>query len=239
VRRNGRFLFNLPTNISAKFSQQSFGLPTTIFGESGHYVLGDDDDDAQLNGTLTLSKASTTLARHVLINPGYYSSPDKLIAHINRSANNQFTLSLNSKGMVEFRSNESNIGVIFSPQISAILGFRMASCQGMRVSTVHRPKILPWITAIMIYVDIISESPIGDSTAQLLRMIPYRHDLPRGSIMSSECFPTQYKQVLLEELSRIRVTIRSDTGYLLEYDDTGQVLLTLHFKPADGNFLTA
>ena len=89
---------------------------------------------------------------------------------------------------------------------------------------------------IFIYNNVIEYQYVGDTKASLLRVIDSKQRLKNGSV--SELEPTHrivftnldYKKLLTNTIQSISIELRTETGQLVPFAGTGNVILTLQFK---------
>ena len=89
---------------------------------------------------------------------------------------------------------------------------------------------------IFIYTNIIEYQYVGNTKAPLLRVIDSKHCLKNGSVCELE--PTHRivftnldcKKLLTNTIQSISIELRTETGQLIPFSGTGEVILTLQFK---------
>ena len=89
---------------------------------------------------------------------------------------------------------------------------------------------------IFIYTNIIEYQYVGDAKAPLLLVIDSKQRLKNGSVCELE--PTHrivfsnldYKKLLSNTIQSISIELRTETGQLVLFSETGKVILTLQFK---------
>jgi len=215
----------LKSHYMIKVSGNVLGLPRVIYGDKNRIYI-DRSLTSEFNGTLSIYESATEESK-VTIDSKHFTTIEEIIEEINNKAENMFKLVLENDMVV---CNFSTVHVIqFSPQLGAILGYRNDSLQEKINRARFETDLTPGINAILVYTDCIEECYVGNVQAPLLRLLP-RLNVKPNETMSYECFPIQYKKVLVPEISRIRIVLRDDTGRKLSFQGNGRVSLTLHFR---------
>ena len=127
-----------------------------------------------------------------------------------------------------------------------ILGFRGTETPfGIRIGNEEFAKRLivvadypyDWISAnslLFVYTDLIEYQNTGDVKALILKVIDSAKRVENGELSSSQSleiiFDLQIKKLLVQNIQTISIQLRCETGILVRFNGTGQVVLTLKNK---------
>lgn len=214
---------------------ESCGLPQWILGNNNRVIYG-VDTEAKVEGNINVYWQLYE-EKKLQIREGFYKETSDLLEAINEKAKGIFKLTQNEENKrvvcTSTKKDKHPIAVRFSDQLTNILGFRKESIQLFKeketVTARHDIDRFPGTNLFLVSTDFIEDSHVGDAHVPLLRALPFNEVRPY-EIMSYQCFPVQYKKVLLREVSSIRVLITDDSGRTIPFQNRGRVYLTLHFR---------
>jgi len=218
------------------FKESCCGLPEWILGNTNYVFYGDLTDEMLENTKYEINIIKSNWAgeeKTFWLNNTYYKSTANLLQQINALKDISFksTQDKNDYVMCELSKKAPAI-VRFSEQLANILGFRNQSIAlpEKNATARHRVDRYPGTNCFLIFTDFIEDSFVGDSQVSLLRAVPF-NEIQQNNVMSFQCYPFQYKKVVLREIPSIRILITDDTGRKIRFQNRGRVFLTLHFRP--------
>lgn len=90
-------------------------------------------------------------------------------------------------------------------------------------------------TSFYIYTDIVEYSHIGSVTAPLLGVIPIDYSVPFDTSVNYQPKSISYKRIRGNSIPTILIELRNKVGDLIPFIGTGEVLLVLHIRRAEGD----
>ena len=142
-------------------------------------------------------------------------------------ANEDYTFpDRNIPNVLGFRGTETPFGIHIGNE-------EFAKC---RIVVADYPyDLISGINLIFVYTDLIEYQNTGDVKAPILRVIDSGKCVENGEPSSSQglersFFDLQFKKLLVQNIQTISIQLRCETGYLVSFNGTGQVVLTLKCK---------
>ena len=224
---------------------------------TSYSLSGLEDHQRNSSGAKVLSRPYN--GERFAFMPGTFDTVPQLLATIKRTAGfpNFSFREIKSSGNFEIVFGKYE-GITFpSDEIPSIIGFKVtADGRGTHISynmdTIANKlmkkddtKAFMWDfpadlcagkDLIFIYPNIIEYQYVGDAKAPLLGVIDSKQRLKNGSVCELEqtnriVFSNlNYKKLLSNTIHSISVELRTETGQLVPFSGTGNVILTLQFK---------
>lgn len=174
-----------------------------------------------------------SIEKSIRIEAGNYDTIDDLLLQINSNVyiidKVSFSINLSTKRVsVDFRSDEIK-SLKLCNTLSLQLGFEPGTDLFIMRHGSHPANILHGIAPqLFIYCDIIEPQVVGDTIAQLLRIVTV--DKSKYLYGTHKMLPQpHYVPVLKREFETLEIDIRSDSGEPVPFE-FGTVCVTLHFK---------
>jgi hypothetical protein len=179
-----------------------------------------------------------TVARPVVLPPGYYDDVNTLISNLNAKtaidwegrpeAPYKFTYE-NDRVYVTLQM-ESTIHL--SECLRTILGFRENWLRHTGLGTKKIKAELPpdlsrGVACLYVYTDVVEPRLVGDSTARLLRVIPVKGK--QGDMTSLDMRTVHYVDMSNGDFDNIEILICDDNGQVVPFV-AGRVVVTLHLR---------
>jgi hypothetical protein len=198
---------------------------------------------------------SSEIIGDIYVSSGYYESEEKLINEINYELQKIKNIvppkikynKLNNKIYINAGLHEKSIKVYpyFGEEIENILGlkninnihnsdvasyiFKKKMYKNMNFEAFYPVEISAGYHTLYVYSNIVYPSYIGDTCAQLLRVV----EVPKDASFGEQCViryeNPQYRPLLLNEINNIEISIKDDNGELIPFK-FGRAIVTLHFK---------
>ena len=133
----------------------------------------------------------------------------------------------NIPNILSFRGTETPFGINIGNGESAKRRTVVAICPY---------DLISGISLIFVYTDLIEYQNTGDVKAPILRVIDSGKRVENGELLSSQSlerrsfFDLQFKKLLVQNIQTISIQLRCETGNLVPFNGTGQVVLTLKCK---------
>jgi hypothetical protein len=96
----------------------------------------------------------------------------------------------------------------------------------------HHPQIRGGRYSLFVYTDIIRSVHVGDTKANLLRMVDIPDDVPFGDQVVIRYQSPEYKKLATSEITSIEIYIKDDSGSDIPFE-FGRTICTFHFKRVD------
>jgi hypothetical protein len=125
-----------------------------------------------------------------------------------------------------------NVKIAFTGKdVARVLGFGSDedTAWAERIESTNVAQFLQDFSALYCYSDIVEFQYVGDTRAQLLRIVPVSGRT--GQVVYHHFDSPIYLKVTRSVIQSIEVEIRQDTGALVEFS-YGKVVLVLHFRKA-------
>lgn len=100
---------------------------------------------------------------------------------------------------------------------------------GAPVQGVRKPDLSVGIDALFVYSDVVSPTIVGDTAANILKVVPVTRAIDYGENVDVIFPHPYYYKVSKREVSRILINIKDETGNTVPFE-FGRVIVTLHFK---------
>ena len=126
--------------------------------------------------------------------------------------------------------------LVLSPQLGAMLGISSQEEPHLthKQHGEYFPDLLAGYKLLMIYSDFVEESLVGNKSYPLLAILPAVTRQPGEEVITFEPSNLMYKRVphSTQHIERIRITIASETGSILQYSQskTHPVTVILHLR---------
>ena len=135
-----------------------------------------------------------------------------------------------------------NMTLKFSKEMTTLLGMRQQTMTNNDKDTTlvkghNVSDITAGIQNLHIYCDVLEMTPLGDSLVPLLRIVPVS-DEKYGSNVTKYYESPRYVPLQKKQFDSIEIDIRDSFGEKIAFE-TGQVIVTLHFKRVDNPFFRA
>ena len=167
------------------------------------------------------------------IGPNNFTKNQNLIKHINQAIpyklKARFSYHPNS-GKCSVRI-EGGQKIVFHPNFARMMGFNDNELNAYSEARTFMARFVIDLNAgfdhLFLYTDCIKPSVVGNTEAPLLCTVPVQRQWGR---YTSHIFEhPHYFPVALTRLQQIEISIRSDSGNLVQFEK-GKVVVTLHFK---------
>lgn len=116
-----------------------------------------------------------------------------------------------------------------SPLLSYTLGFDVEEFGTGMKKSINPPKFNHHIDSMFIYTDLVDYSPIGDESAPILQLVPFKKSKPLHQT-SWNAFNEMMIPVRTRSIVQIGIEIRTSTGNYFPFLEDSSVQLVLHFK---------
>ena len=174
------------------------------------------------------------------VTPGFYRTPDALVAEIKKATRQWRFESRSVSSFVSMGYNKTtnkvemtivgDVEVTFGDDLCGALGL----AHGAHASrTNHVPRLCNMffgLSYLFVYTNLVRGRMVGDSQAPLLRAVPVYGNYGDAT---HEFRHVHYTEAAAFNSDVVEVNIRTDTGELAPFVD-GKVLLTLHLRKRDG-----
>jgi len=140
----------------------------------------------------------------------------------------------------EFQYNETNRRVKvetkgnrlrqihLSNQLKYMLGFGSRFLTKTELAK-YPPDVTAGLNMLCIYTDIVEPQVFGSAKTQLLRVVAVKRKNQYGDIVENTFAFPQYIPLTIKDLNKIEISIRFDSGSLVDFN-FGKSVLTLHFR---------
>ena len=173
---------------------------------------------------------------------GYYPSIEHILQKLNQnirktfrntSTDNHDLLSLDPrKGRVSLKLKPT-VRLRFSRKLADLLGFKLRHYKGPFYRLAERPYSLKrHLGSLHVYLNIMQDRVVGDTTAPLIGMVPHVDAFPEGLHIANHTFlRPHYFPVKAKFIETVTCNIRDSEGDLISFDQ-GECTLTLHLVRA-------
>ena len=173
-----------------------------------------------------------------------FTTCDDFILHLNdlcqlHKDEDKIVFQIDALGMVSLNI-AAYCGIIFSKPLMQVLGFRVNSpktyfnlatvesvTQVLKRRAIAKCQLYD-IYTMYIYSDIIEPNIVGDQSARLLDIIPVSNEDHLMAVYRAE--RPRYVPVQSKAISFPKIEIMTDEGKPVPFDDSGRVVVKLHFK---------
>jgi hypothetical protein len=172
------------------------------------------------------------LSDDVELTVGLYDTIKDLIDHINEKLRNNIkdNIQIRFEPISEkvFVSVKGGYKLLLENTLSHILGF------GGKTTVIHKSQFSPFVTdlsggiqCLYIYCDIAGYQIVGDTKAQLLKVLPVEGKYG-DTIYRTFDVPT-YHPIATKEFQDIKIDLRDDSGQKIHFN-SGRVVVNLHIR---------
>lgn len=189
-------------------------------------------------------RISTTHHQTWLMPAGYYASIDHVLRNLNQNVKKTFRNNTSAEKIPEMLSLDPVKGRVrlklkpgvrlrFSPKLAALLGFKTRFHKGPTFRLAEQPYYLKrHLGSLHVYLNIMQERVVGDTTAPLIGMVPHVDTFPEGLHIANHTFlRPHYFPVKAKFIETVTCNIRDSDGDLISFDQ-GECTLTLHLVRA-------
>lgn len=184
---------------------------------------------------VTFKTTNGSVKKHIKIETGNYDSIDDLLLQINSNSHIRdkvvFSMNASTKRVsVDFKTDDIK-SLKLSNRLSFQLGFEPnTNLYAIKHGSHPANILLGIIPQMFIYCDIVEPQVVGDTVAQLLRIVTVDKDkYVYGSHKMITFSQPHYIPVLKREFETLEIDIRSDSGKPVPFE-FGTVCIKLHFK---------
>ena len=136
----------------------------------------------------------------------------------------------------------SNMTIKFSKDMTTMLGMKQQTITNSEKDTAiikghNVSDITAGIQSLYVYCDVLEMTALGDMMVPLLRIVPVS-DEKYGSLVTKIYETLRYVPLQKKQFDSIEIDIRDSFGEKIAFE-TGQVIVTLHFKRVDNPFFRA
>lgn len=217
------------SNVTFTFSEEW----KNFLNRSGTFKWGDDEyieveQSRVYDHQLLYFDVATTHTGYVYLKQKIYHTIDELCKGLNEA---------NTTIHFKFQVKDDKLEVIYNyielielrGGLSNVLGFENKLINQSPTIAEYSPKLQFQSDAMFIYSDLIQHIAVGDVTAPLLRLVPFKRNNDSGKSIWKAYNP-MFVPLRQSNISQIQVEIRTDYGAPFPFLDNSTVQLILEFK---------